>query len=89
MRVLVTGGARYRGSHAAAALRQADHQALILDNLHTGHAEAARRVGCELIVGDVGDQAQVEELLRSRRIEVVLHFAAASLVGQSMVEPER
>lgn len=89
MNVLVTGGAGYIGSHTAAALRRAGHQVVILDNLQTGHAQAAAVVGCELVTGDFGDEALVGGLLTRRKIDVVVHFAANSLVGESMLKPEK
>lgn len=89
MNVLVTGGAGYIGSHTAAALRRAGHHVVILDNLKTGHAQAAEVAGCELVMGDIGDTALVGALLPERRIDVVVHFAANSLVGESMTNPEK
>ncbi|MGE5578243.1 MAG: UDP-glucose 4-epimerase GalE [Syntrophothermus sp.] len=89
MNILVTGGAGYIGSHTAAALRRAGHRVVILDNLQTGHAPAAAAVGGVFVQGNVGDGALVQEVLGRHRIEVVVHFAANSLVGESMVKPEK
>ena len=89
MDILVTGGAGYIGSHTAAALRRAGHQVVILDSLQTGHSHAAAATGCELIAGDIGDQGLVRDVLTGRKIEVVVHFAANSLVGESMLKPEK
>ena len=89
MRVLVAGGAGYVGSHVLRALVAAGWEAVVLDNLSTGHAAAvARATGgrAELVVGNVGDCELVGTLI-SRKIDAVVHCAAASLVGESMANP--
>jgi len=83
--VLVVGGAGYIGSHMCKRLHEAGHAVTVLDNLLTGH-RASVQWG-EFVEGALEDRALVGELLRSRRIERVMHFAASSLVGQSVVEP--
>lgn len=80
MRVLVTGGAGYIGSHAARALAQRGHEVLVYDDLSTGHRELAR--GFRLIEGGVGDSATLRPALEG--IDAVMHFAAKSLVPESM-----
>ncbi len=85
MRVLVTGGAGYIGSHAARALRQRGHEVLLYDNLCTGHAVLAR--GFELVRGDVCDSAKLAPLLQ--RVEAVMHFAAHAYVGESVANPRK
>jgi len=87
MNVLVVGGAGYIGAHMCRCLAAAGHAVTVLDNLSTGHREAVR--WGELVVGALDDRALVAGLLRSRGIEAVMHFAASSLVGESMVEPYR
>ena len=102
MRVLVTGGAGYIGSHAVRALSRAGHQPLVLDNLVYGHAAIVREVlQVPLVVGQVGDRALLEALLdgshpelqgtphAGRPIEAVLHFAAYAYVGESVSDPAR
>jgi UDP-glucose 4-epimerase len=85
MRVLVTGGAGYVGSHAVACLRRAGHELLVYDNLELGHKSA---VPAELlVVGDLAEQARLAELMRERRIEAVMHFAALALVAESVANP--
>ena len=87
MNILVVGGAGYIGSHMCKCLAKAGHQVTVLDNLATGHREAVQ--WGELVVGSLDDRALVADLLRSRGIEAVMHFAASSLVGESMVDPFR
>ena len=85
MRVLVTGGAGYIGSHMVKLLVEKGAEVTVLDDLSTGHADAVR--GAELVTGDIADLAATRELLRKKRIEGVIHFAASSLVGESMADP--
>ncbi len=89
MRILVIGGAGYIGGVTARALREAGHETTILDNLSTGRREIAETAKVELVEGDLGDQEKVTALLRERRIEAVMHFAAHSLVGESVTDPAR
>ena len=102
MRVLVTGGAGYIGSHTVRALGRAGHQPLILDNLVYGHADLVRDVlQVPLVVGQVGDAALLQAVLEGshpalegtvhagRPIEAVLHFAAYAYVGESVSDPAR
>ena len=85
MRVLVTGGAGYIGSHGARALARRGHQVVIYDNLSTGHRELAR--GFELIEGNVGDAAKLAGALRG--MDAVMHFAALSIVPESVQNPRK
>jgi UDP-glucose-4-epimerase GalE len=85
MRVLVTGGAGYIGSHAARALARRGHKVLIYDNLSTGHRILAD--GFDLVVGDIGDAKTVAAALRD--IDAVLHFAAHAYVGESVQNPRK
>ena len=85
MRVLVTGGAGYVGSHAARWLDRAGHEVTVLDNLSRGHRGAA--LAGKLIEGDISDERLVTDVLRSRQIEAVLHFAAFALVNESVTDP--
>lgn len=86
MRVLVTGGAGYVGSHMVATLLAASHDVVVLDDLSTGHRDAVG-AGAELVEGDVGDTALVAALLRDRRIDAVCHFAAKIRVEESVSAP--
>lgn len=87
MNVLVAGGAGYIGSHMCKRLSEAGHTVVVLDNLSTGHREAVQ--WGELVEASLGDTAVVAETLRSHRIDAVMHFAASSLVGESVSDPYR
>ena len=84
--LLVTGGAGYVGSHVVAALVAGGHDVVVFDNLQQGHAQAVVD-GATLVVGDLADRAAVKALFRDHRFAAVLHFAANSLVGESMKLP--
>ncbi|HEX6527616.1 MAG TPA: UDP-glucose 4-epimerase GalE [Streptosporangiaceae bacterium] len=85
MRVLVTGGAGYIGSVVAAQLLAAGHEVTVLDDLSTGHADAVPR-GAHFVRGSLRDCAAE---VFADDIEAVLHFAAKSLVGESMADPAK
>lgn len=86
-RVLVVGGAGYIGSHACKLLRQAGHDPVVFDNLSTGSAAALRFGAFEQ--GDLMDRTRLDEVFAAIRPDAVLHFAALSLVGESMRDPGR
>ncbi|CAN5793165.1 UDP-glucose 4-epimerase GalE [soil metagenome] len=86
MKVLVTGGAGYIGSVVASQLVRAGHETVVLDDLSKGHGDAVPR-GVRLVRGNLLDAAFARETL-SEGFEGVLHFAALSLVGESMEQPE-
>lgn len=87
MNILVTGGAGYVGSHAARLLDRAGHQVWVYDNLCLGHRGAVP--SGRLIEGDLADRPRLESALRERHIEAVMHFAAFSLVGESVTQPAK
>jgi UDP-glucose-4-epimerase GalE len=87
MRILVTGGAGYVGSHAAKLLAETGHQVWIVDNLAEGHRAAVGKL--PLVVADLLDQSTIAELLTTNRIEAVMHFAAFAYVGVSVHEPAK
>jgi len=87
MRVLVTGGAGYIGSHTAKALARAGHETVVLDDLSTGHRKAVK--WGPFVEGDLGDKDLLDKVFREHRIEGVLHFAACLLVGESMTNPQK
>ena len=83
--ILVTGGAGYIGSHVVRQLGEAGAKVVILDNLGRGFRQAV--TAGELVVGDVGDQALVGRLLAEHRVDTVMHFAAHTIVPESVAEP--
>ena len=85
---LIVGGAGYIGSHMVKMLSKDGHRVIVLDNLSTGFAEAAR-YGEKLIVGDLADLALLDQLFTDYQFDAVMHFAAASLVGESMENPAK
>jgi UDP-glucose-4-epimerase GalE len=88
MRILVTGGAGYIGSVSVEAFLEAGHEVTVLDDLSTGH-RAAVAAGATLEIGSYSDAAALTALLERQRIDAVLHCAARSLVGESMVDPAK
>lgn len=87
-RYLVTGGAGYVGSHVALALRRRGDAVVVYDDLRQGH-RAAVPEGAALVVADLADRARLDAVLADGPFDGVLHFAALSLVGESMREPLR
>jgi len=87
MRVVLTGGAGYVGSHVALVLAEAGHEPIIYDNLATGHRQAA--LGFPLVRGDVGDRRAVAAALREHEADAVMHFAGLIVVSESVREPAR
>jgi UDP-glucose 4-epimerase len=85
-RFLVTGGAGYVGSHVVRALLRRGDKVVVLDNLSTGHRGAVH-TPAELIVGDLASETLLDEVLSNGPWDAVLHFAALSLVGESMRNP--
>lgn len=84
MRVLVTGGAGYIGSVVTAELLGAGHQVTALDDLSTGHADAVPK-GADFVQAPI---SEADDVFAAGRFEVVLHFAAKSLVAESVAKPE-
>jgi UDP-glucose 4-epimerase len=84
VRVLVTGGAGYIGSHAVREFQDAGHEVVVLDDLSQGHG-AAVPAGVRLVAGDLADRARLREALAG--VEVVVHFAGVLNVGESVREP--
>ncbi len=85
MRILVTGGAGYVGSHAIRSLARHGHQVTVYDNLSTGHNCLAD--GFKLIVADLDDSPQLSRALSS--VDLVMHFAASAYVGESVEHPRK
>ncbi|WP_044479618.1 UDP-glucose 4-epimerase GalE [Paenibacillus antibioticophila] len=85
MAILVTGGAGYIGSHTVAELLAQGKEVVVVDNLQTGHRGAL--LGGKLYEGDLRDKELLAKLFSENQIEAVIHFAANSLVGESMKDP--
>lgn len=85
MSILVTGGAGYIGSHVVRQLRERHEKVVVLDNLSTGFRSAV--LDAPLIVGDTGDKELVSKILREHQIETVMHFAAHTIVPESVANP--
>jgi UDP-glucose 4-epimerase len=85
MSILVTGGAGYIGSHVVRQLGERKEKVVVLDNLSTGFKSAV--LYGELVVGDTGDRELVSRVLRDHKIETVMHFAAHTIVPESVSNP--
>lgn len=85
MSILVTGGAGYIGSHVVRQLSERNETVVVLDNLSTGFRSAV--LGQTLVVGDTGDRELVSRVLREHKIETVMHFAAHTIVPESVSNP--
>ena len=83
--ILVTGGAGYIGSHVVRQLGEAGEKVVVLDNLGRGFRQAV--TAGELVVGDVGDHALVSRLLAEHGVDTVMHFAAHTIVPESVAQP--
>ncbi len=83
--ILVTGGAGYIGSHVVRQLTTAGRKVIVLDNLSTGFKDAV--IGAELIEGDTGDRDLVKKILDDHSVDTVLHFAAHTIVPESVSNP--
>lgn len=87
MSILVTGGAGYIGSHCVATLVERGVDVVVADDLSKGHKVALK--GGRLYVGSVADKEFLRSVFEQESIEAVIHFAAYSLVGESMTVPEQ
>ncbi len=87
MKILVTGGAGYIGSVAVEELIKAGKSVVVLDNLSLGHRVAVHP-DAQLEVGDLSDRAFIDRVLSEHKPDAIMHFAAKSLVGESMQNPD-
>lgn len=85
MKVLVTGGAGYIGSHVVRQLGEAGHEVVVYDNLSTGHRWAV--LSGELVVGELADREKLSALFSKHGFDAVLHFAAHIVVPESVSDP--
>ena len=93
MKILITGGAGYIGSHTLVEVIKAGHQAVVVDSLVNGHTEAVERVSkltgsdIHLAVGDIRDKSFLESIFTEFAPEAVIHFAGLKAVGESVENP--
>lgn len=85
MTVLITGGAGYIGSHTLRLFLENNEDAVVVDNLQSGHKEAVK--GVKFYNVDIRDKEALDGVFKENKIEAVIHFAANSLVGESMEKP--
>ncbi len=85
MTILVTGGAGYIGSHVVRQLGERGESVVVLDNLSTGYRSAV--LHGQLIIGDTSDRELVARVLKEHRIDTVMHFAAHTIVPESVADP--
>ncbi|WP_019851321.1 UDP-glucose 4-epimerase GalE [Desulfitobacterium sp. PCE1] len=86
-KILVSGGAGYIGSHTVQALSEAGYGPVVLDSLITGHREAVPG-DIPFYQGDIADEDLVTDIIMKEKISAVIHFAARSLVGESVQKPD-
>jgi UDP-glucose 4-epimerase len=86
MSILITGGCGYIGSHMVHALVDAGERVVVIDNLSTGF-RSALPLNVPLIVGDIGEQATVERLMREHDVSTIIHFAGSIVVPDSVRDP--
>src|SRR5262245_21384989 len=87
MRILVTGGAGYIGSHTAKLLAASGHTPIVFDDFTQGDDWAVKWGPLER--GSLGDQTRLREVFATHKVEAVVHFAASALVGESMSQPTK
>lgn len=88
MAILVCGGAGYIGSHAVRALLAKNKEVVVVDNMQTGHVEAVPE-NVKLELGDLRDKEFIDRVFKNNKIDGVIQFAADSLVGESMIVPDK
>lgn len=87
MNILITGGAGYIGSHTVKALKKKGYFTVVYDNLSSGHEYASK--GDIFIKGDIFDSNLLADTIKKYDIDSIIHFAAYSLVGESMTNPKK
>ena len=86
MKLLIPGGAGYIGSHMVRYAQEHGCEVVVLDDFSTGHEWAVK--DCEILRVNVLDQDKLSQLLKGRYFDSVIHFAAKSLVGESVKKPD-
>ena len=87
MKILVLGGAGYIGSHTVYRLIESGNEVVVFDNLETGHIEAVHPKA-KFYKGDLRNRSEIDSVFdKEKGIDAVIHFAANSLVGESMTNP--
>jgi len=86
MKLLIPGGAGYIGSHMVRYAQDHDHEVVVLDDFSTGHEWAVK--DCEVLRVNLLDQEKLAQVLKGRNFDGVIHFAAKSLVGESVQKPD-
>ncbi len=84
--ILILGGAGYIGSHTARYFKDRGRELVVYDNLSTGFRDSVKNI--TFVEGDLHDTRGLERVMERHRVDAVIHFAAFSQVGESMVNPE-
>lgn len=87
MVILITGGAGYIGSHTARQLKKKGFEVVIYDDFSSGHLEAV--ADYPVVIGDIADTDKISDTIKLFKVEAVMHFAAKSLVGESVINPSK
>lgn len=87
MKLLITGGAGYVGSHTVRKLKQAGHEVVVFDNLSSGHRDAIKDF--QLIIGDLANKEDLKNIFDAHKFDAVVHFAGSIEAGESMTDPKR
>ncbi|MHB8126087.1 MAG: UDP-glucose 4-epimerase GalE [Desulfitobacteriaceae bacterium] len=85
--ILVSGGAGYIGSHTVKSLIECGAEVIVIDSLVAGHRDSVA-LGAHFYQGDISDSDLIERIIKNHKVDAVIHFAARSLVGESMVKPD-
>lgn len=87
--ILVTGGAGYIGSHCVLELLKNNYDVLVFDNFSTGHIETVEKLNVPYVKGDLQNFEDINSVFKNNKIDAVIHFAAFSLVGESVKNPRK
>lgn len=87
MKVIICGGAGYIGSHLAHIMQEEGHCVIVYDNFSRGHRQAV--AGLSWVLGDIGEEARLTQLMEEEQIQCIFHLAAESIVGESVHNPQQ